>query len=244
MRRPGRAQFRCQLVVEEGCAPRRETPYRPPTTAGPWVPRLLGRHIVNLVTQLAAIAGLYPLAPRIMLKQARAAMNREELFTSIEAACPGRDDIVYLERRGDEYDWRMVPVGDAAVGALRRPMRVPTSGCRFRPPGRGRSRAVTGVLRRHARRAGVDGRQSGPVSLADRRTVAALPLTGGHHGLSDQPRGPSEVQALPAAVGFRVAAAARSEPAESVMNHRLFQQHSRARSPSTTTRERGTGNTS
>ena len=44
-------------------------------------------------------------------------MNREELFTSIEAACPGRDDIVYLQRRGDEYDWRLVPVGDAAVGA-------------------------------------------------------------------------------------------------------------------------------
>jgi hypothetical protein len=38
-------------------------------------------------------------------------MNREELFTSIVAARPGRDDIVYLERRGDEYDWQMVPVG-------------------------------------------------------------------------------------------------------------------------------------
>ena len=47
-------------------------------------------------------------------------MNRDELFTSIVAARPGRDDIVYLERRGDEYDWQMVPVGsmgDAAVDA-------------------------------------------------------------------------------------------------------------------------------
>jgi hypothetical protein len=45
-------------------------------------------------------------------------MNQQELFTSIVAARPGRDDIVYLERRGDEYDWRLVPVGDAAVGAV------------------------------------------------------------------------------------------------------------------------------
>ena len=33
-------------------------------------------------------------------------MNREELLTSIAAARPGRDDIVYLERRGNEYDWQ------------------------------------------------------------------------------------------------------------------------------------------
>jgi hypothetical protein len=44
-------------------------------------------------------------------------MNREELFTSIVAARPGRDDIVYLQRRGDEYDWRLVALGDAAVAA-------------------------------------------------------------------------------------------------------------------------------
>ena len=37
-------------------------------------------------------------------------MNREELFASIVAARPGRDDIVYLERRGDCYDWRVVPL--------------------------------------------------------------------------------------------------------------------------------------
>jgi hypothetical protein len=44
-------------------------------------------------------------------------MNRQELFTSIVAARPGRDDIVYLERRGDEYDWRLWPVGDVAGAA-------------------------------------------------------------------------------------------------------------------------------
>jgi hypothetical protein len=38
-------------------------------------------------------------------------MNRDELFTSIVAARLGRDDIVYLERRGDEYHWQMVPAG-------------------------------------------------------------------------------------------------------------------------------------
>jgi hypothetical protein len=42
-------------------------------------------------------------------------MNREELFASIAAARPGRDDLVYLERRGEGYDWRIVPVdGEAA----------------------------------------------------------------------------------------------------------------------------------
>jgi hypothetical protein len=46
-------------------------------------------------------------------------MKRDELFASIEAwieaSRPGRDDIVYLERRRDEYDWRMV----GTDGALR-----------------------------------------------------------------------------------------------------------------------------
>jgi hypothetical protein len=35
-------------------------------------------------------------------------MTRDELFASIVAASPGRDDIVYLERTGDTYDWRIV----------------------------------------------------------------------------------------------------------------------------------------
>ncbi len=43
-------------------------------------------------------------------------MNRDQLFTAIVAACPDRDDIVYLERRGDDYDWQLVRVGDPAVG--------------------------------------------------------------------------------------------------------------------------------
>ncbi|EID11234.1 hypothetical protein MXEN_16397 [Mycobacterium xenopi RIVM700367] len=43
-------------------------------------------------------------------------MNRDELFASIEAARPGRDDVVYLERRADDYNWRIVPAGDESVG--------------------------------------------------------------------------------------------------------------------------------
>jgi hypothetical protein len=39
-------------------------------------------------------------------------MTRDELLASIVAARPDRDDIVYVERRGDAYDWRMVHVGD------------------------------------------------------------------------------------------------------------------------------------
>jgi hypothetical protein len=35
-------------------------------------------------------------------------MTRDELFASIVAAGPGRDDLVYLERRGDSYDWRFL----------------------------------------------------------------------------------------------------------------------------------------
>jgi hypothetical protein len=42
-------------------------------------------------------------------------MNREELFASIVAARPGREDTVYLERRGDSYHWRIVPLGDAVA---------------------------------------------------------------------------------------------------------------------------------
>jgi hypothetical protein len=37
-------------------------------------------------------------------------MNRDELLTSIVAARPGRDDLVYLQRRGDAYDWQLVAV--------------------------------------------------------------------------------------------------------------------------------------
>ena len=37
-------------------------------------------------------------------------MNREELFASIVAARPDREDTVYLERRGDSYQWRVVGV--------------------------------------------------------------------------------------------------------------------------------------
>jgi hypothetical protein len=42
----------------------------------------------------------------------------DELYASIEANRPGRDDVMYFERRGDEYDWRIVPtdgVTDASI---------------------------------------------------------------------------------------------------------------------------------
>jgi hypothetical protein len=38
-------------------------------------------------------------------------MTRDELFASIVAASPGRDDLVYLWRSGDAYDWRIVTAG-------------------------------------------------------------------------------------------------------------------------------------
>jgi hypothetical protein len=41
-------------------------------------------------------------------------MNREELFASIVAARPDREDTMYLERRGDSYTWRIVSL-DAVV---------------------------------------------------------------------------------------------------------------------------------
>jgi hypothetical protein len=40
-------------------------------------------------------------------------MDREQLFASIVATRPDRDDLVYLARRGDAYDWRIVPPGGA-----------------------------------------------------------------------------------------------------------------------------------
>jgi hypothetical protein len=39
-------------------------------------------------------------------------MDREQLFASIVAARPDRDDVVYLERQGDQYQWRLVPAGN------------------------------------------------------------------------------------------------------------------------------------
>lgn len=42
-------------------------------------------------------------------------MKLSELFASIEAARPGRDDVVYLARRGDEYDWRIVSADGVAT---------------------------------------------------------------------------------------------------------------------------------
>jgi hypothetical protein len=39
-------------------------------------------------------------------------MTKDELFASIVAAGPGRDDVVYVERSGDAYGWRMVAAGE------------------------------------------------------------------------------------------------------------------------------------
>ncbi len=44
-------------------------------------------------------------------------MNREELFDSIVAARPDREDTVYLERRGDSYNWRIVPTQSIVADA-------------------------------------------------------------------------------------------------------------------------------
>ena len=46
-------------------------------------------------------------------------MNREELFASIVAARPGRDDTVYLERCGQDYDWHDDPLGPAVTDTTR-----------------------------------------------------------------------------------------------------------------------------
>ena len=58
-------------------------------------------------------------------------MTRDELFASIVAARPGRDDLVYLERCGDSYEWRIVTVtGNPFCGNRARRVDVD-----FRPPG-------------------------------------------------------------------------------------------------------------
>jgi hypothetical protein len=41
-----------------------------------------------------------------MLGKRGAAMTRDELFASIVAARPGRDDLVCLQRCGEAYEWR------------------------------------------------------------------------------------------------------------------------------------------
>jgi hypothetical protein len=49
----------------------------------------------------------------VILNLTGRAVNVDDLFASIEANRPGRDDVVYLERRGDEYDWRILPTDGA-----------------------------------------------------------------------------------------------------------------------------------
>jgi hypothetical protein len=46
-------------------------------------------------------------------------MEREALFSEIVAARPDEGDILYVERRGDEFSWRLTPPGgEMAVGGL------------------------------------------------------------------------------------------------------------------------------
>jgi hypothetical protein len=49
----------------------------------------------------------------VILNLTGRSVNVDELFASIEANRPGRDDVVYLERHGDDYAWRIVPLGGA-----------------------------------------------------------------------------------------------------------------------------------
>ena len=44
-------------------------------------------------------------------------MTRDELFASIVATRPGRDDLVYLERCGDTYNWRMATAAEMPSSA-------------------------------------------------------------------------------------------------------------------------------
>jgi hypothetical protein len=46
---------------------------------------------------------------RVILNLTGRIVNVDELYASIEANRPGRDDVVYLQRHGDEYDWWIVP---------------------------------------------------------------------------------------------------------------------------------------
>ncbi|MBS4727034.1 hypothetical protein MSM1_01160 [Mycobacterium sp. SM1] len=45
-------------------------------------------------------------------------MTRDELLASIVAAHPDRDAVLYIERRGDTYDWRLVQTGESGSVAV------------------------------------------------------------------------------------------------------------------------------
>ena len=181
---------------------------------------LLGRHIVNLVTQLEVIAGA-EFRARGLLWTREGGVNREELLTSIAATRPGRDDTVYLERRGTEYDWQLMPAGAKAAMAVDR-CRAPMCGCRSPPrwpvddPDRLRVFFDDVIAELESMAGGAD-RCRWPID----RAVAAFPLTDAHRGLPDHTRGPHTVQALPAAVGFRLAVSPRSRARRSIESSAL-----------------------
>ena len=113
-----------------------------------------------------------------------APMNREELFASIVAARPDREDTVYLERRADSYSWRiMLPGRFRHRDAVGRPGRLDVL---LRHLARG-SDTATGILRRPAGRTRIDGRPGRPVSMAARRPLAAFPLKRQRRGFPHRP---------------------------------------------------------
>ncbi|MDI3314173.1 MAG: hypothetical protein QJR12_07805 [Mycobacterium sp.] len=45
-------------------------------------------------------------------------MTRDELLAAIVGARPDRDDVVYLERRGEAYGWRLLHPGQAEAAGV------------------------------------------------------------------------------------------------------------------------------
>jgi hypothetical protein len=62
-------------------------------------------------------------------------VNVKELYASfealIEANRPGRDDVVYLERRGNEYDWWIVRAGEVITESQKPDRREPDAWMSF-----------------------------------------------------------------------------------------------------------------
>jgi hypothetical protein len=75
--------------------------------------------VLTVADKAAALAAAIGSISCLFWTERVAEMNRDELFASIVAARPGRDDTVYVERRGQDYDWRIVPLGEAGTDAAR-----------------------------------------------------------------------------------------------------------------------------
>jgi hypothetical protein len=75
--------------------------------------------VLTVADKAAALAAAIGSISCLFWTERVAEMNRDELFASIVAARPGRDDTVYVERRGQDYDWRIVPLGEAGADSAR-----------------------------------------------------------------------------------------------------------------------------